>query len=148
MKKNNQDDSKQNPGPEPERFKIEGDWEDAVKKAMAKPKPDEGWPQYDGDPQYVMRPSGLPASCYSMPEGESPAQYTAEVGDQVHLHVVGDPKGDHEVRVRVTEVYNDGRVVGLLEANSPLGSRGLAALKKGESLTFTQDHIFQINKAQ
>ena len=36
------------PGPEPERLKIEGDWEDAVSKALSKPRPDEGWPDPDG----------------------------------------------------------------------------------------------------
>ena len=35
------------PGPEPERLKIEGDWEEAVKKAMKKPRPDGGWPDLD-----------------------------------------------------------------------------------------------------
>lgn len=33
------------PGPEPERVKIEGDWEEAVSKALKKQKPDEGWPE-------------------------------------------------------------------------------------------------------
>ena len=34
-------------GPEPERFKITGyrNWEDAVKVALQKPKPPEGWPK-------------------------------------------------------------------------------------------------------
>ncbi len=33
------------PGPEPETLKIEGDWEDAVGKALKKKKPPEGWPK-------------------------------------------------------------------------------------------------------
>lgn len=33
------------PGPEPERLNIEGDWEEAVKKAMRKKKPSKGWPK-------------------------------------------------------------------------------------------------------
>ncbi len=30
-------------GPEPERLKIDGKWEDAVDKALRKEKPKEGW---------------------------------------------------------------------------------------------------------
>lgn len=37
--KDEQDRSK--PGPEPERLKIEGDWKDAVKRALPKKKPPE-----------------------------------------------------------------------------------------------------------
>ncbi len=33
------------PGPEPERLIIEGDWKDAVKKALHKTPPAEGWPK-------------------------------------------------------------------------------------------------------
>lgn len=32
------------PGPEPERLKIEGPWGDAVKRALRTPRPPEGWP--------------------------------------------------------------------------------------------------------
>ncbi len=32
-------------GPEPERLKIFGDWKEAVRIAMRKPKPPEGWPK-------------------------------------------------------------------------------------------------------
>jgi len=32
-------------GPEPERLKIKGRWQDAVKKSLAKKKPSEGWPK-------------------------------------------------------------------------------------------------------
>lgn len=42
------------PGPEPERLKIDGDWEDAVKEALNKPKPAEGWgpePPKDQEPE-------------------------------------------------------------------------------------------------
>ena len=31
-------------GPEPDRVKIEGDWEEAVTRALAKKRPPEGWP--------------------------------------------------------------------------------------------------------
>jgi len=37
-------DAPHKPGPEPERLKIDGDWKDAVKKALNKPKPPAGWP--------------------------------------------------------------------------------------------------------
>ena len=33
------------PGPRPDRVKGEDDWEDAVKKALKKKKPPEGWPK-------------------------------------------------------------------------------------------------------
>ncbi len=32
-------------GPKPEVLKIEGDWQDAVKKSLAKKKPAAGWPK-------------------------------------------------------------------------------------------------------
>lgn len=32
------------PGPKPDVLKIEGKWQDAVKKSFAKKKPNEGWP--------------------------------------------------------------------------------------------------------
>jgi hypothetical protein len=32
-------------GPEPERLKIDGDWEDAIATALQKPKPLGGWPK-------------------------------------------------------------------------------------------------------
>lgn len=36
---------KKPPGPEPERLKIEGDWQDAMKQALKKPRPPGGWPK-------------------------------------------------------------------------------------------------------
>lgn len=33
------------PGPKPDLLKIEGDWEEAVKKSLEKEKPPEGWPK-------------------------------------------------------------------------------------------------------
>jgi hypothetical protein len=32
-------------GPKPETLKIEGKWQDAVKKSLSKKKPSEGWPK-------------------------------------------------------------------------------------------------------
>lgn len=32
-------------GPKPEMLKIEGRWQDAVKKSLAKKKPPAGWPK-------------------------------------------------------------------------------------------------------
>lgn len=42
---------KSKPGPDPERLKIEGDWEEAAKKAMQKKRPPEGWPNPDDEGQ-------------------------------------------------------------------------------------------------
>jgi hypothetical protein len=33
------------PGPKPERLKIKGNWQAALKKSLAKKKPLEGWPK-------------------------------------------------------------------------------------------------------
>lgn len=33
------------PGPKPQYLKIEGNWQDAVKRAIQKKKPPEGWPK-------------------------------------------------------------------------------------------------------
>ena len=33
------------PGPKPQYLKIEGDWRDAVKQAIQKKRPPEGWPK-------------------------------------------------------------------------------------------------------
>ena len=41
---NKSNKKKRSPGPKPEHLKLEGDWEDAVKKAIHKEKPKEGWP--------------------------------------------------------------------------------------------------------
>jgi hypothetical protein len=35
---------KNTPGPKPDHLKLEGDWEEAVAKAVRKKKPEEGWP--------------------------------------------------------------------------------------------------------
>lgn len=32
-------------GPVPDSLKVEGEWEQAVKKALAKKRPAEGWPK-------------------------------------------------------------------------------------------------------
>jgi hypothetical protein len=39
---------KRGPGPEPERLKIEGDGEEAMKRALGKKRPPEGWPRPPG----------------------------------------------------------------------------------------------------
>ena len=36
-------------GPKPDHLKIDGDWEDAVKQALGKEKPEEGWPEEEKD---------------------------------------------------------------------------------------------------
>jgi hypothetical protein len=36
---------KLSPGPKPYTLKIEGKWQDAVKKSLAKKKPAAGWPK-------------------------------------------------------------------------------------------------------
>jgi hypothetical protein len=33
------------PGPKPDILKIEGDWQDAIKKSLQKKKPAKGWPK-------------------------------------------------------------------------------------------------------
>ena len=38
---------KSKPGPEEERLKIEGDWEDAMAKSLEKQKPEGGWPKHE-----------------------------------------------------------------------------------------------------
>lgn len=35
------------PGPEPERLKIDGDWEDAIRRALKVKRPPDGWPDPD-----------------------------------------------------------------------------------------------------
>ena len=35
--------------PDPDHVKIDEDWEDAVKKALKKTRPKEGWPKPDSD---------------------------------------------------------------------------------------------------
>ena len=32
-------------GPRPDHLKVEGNWQDAVKEALGKEKPAEGWPE-------------------------------------------------------------------------------------------------------
>lgn len=33
------------PGPKPDVLKIEGDWQEAIKKTLTKKKPEDGWPK-------------------------------------------------------------------------------------------------------
>lgn len=43
----NKDGHKKKRGQAPETLEIEGDWENAVKKAIEKKKPKDGWPKKD-----------------------------------------------------------------------------------------------------
>jgi hypothetical protein len=43
------DADKKKPGPDPDHLKLEGDWEDAVKKALEKKRPKDGWPDPPAD---------------------------------------------------------------------------------------------------
>ena len=38
-------DNKHKRGPKPETVKIEGDWENAIDKALKKERPEDGWPK-------------------------------------------------------------------------------------------------------
>jgi hypothetical protein len=38
---------KKKTGPKPEALKLEGKWQEAVKKSITKEKPEGGWPQED-----------------------------------------------------------------------------------------------------
>ncbi len=51
MAENTPDPDPKKPGPEPERLKIDGDWEDAVSKALNKKKPADGWPKVPEEDQ-------------------------------------------------------------------------------------------------
>jgi len=47
---------KSKPGPEEERLKLEGDWQDNIGKALKKKRPDGGWPKGDS----TKRPKSKP----------------------------------------------------------------------------------------
>lgn len=36
---------KRKTGPKPDVLKVEGDWQEAIKKSLAKKKPEDGWPK-------------------------------------------------------------------------------------------------------
>jgi hypothetical protein len=36
---------KHTPGPDPDRLKLDGNWRDAVRKAVRKRRPKKGWPR-------------------------------------------------------------------------------------------------------
>jgi hypothetical protein len=36
---------RETPGPKPDILRIEGDWQDAIKKSLQKKKPAKGWPK-------------------------------------------------------------------------------------------------------
>lgn len=37
--------AKKKRGPEADRVKIDGNWKDAMSKALKKPRPEQGWPK-------------------------------------------------------------------------------------------------------
>lgn len=37
------------PGPTPERLKIDGEFEDAIRKALRQERPEGGWPDHEGE---------------------------------------------------------------------------------------------------
>lgn len=45
----NEKEDKKPTGVEPERVKIDGDWEDAMEKALNKKRPENGWPEEEKD---------------------------------------------------------------------------------------------------
>jgi len=45
-RKKRESEPKATPGPKPEILKIEGDWQQAVKKSLTKKKPASGWPSH------------------------------------------------------------------------------------------------------
>ena len=45
MKQGRKKKAKKKTGPKPDTLKIEGDWKDAVKKALHKDPPVSGWPK-------------------------------------------------------------------------------------------------------
>lgn len=47
MRREKKTEKPSRPGPQPESLRIEGDWKDAVRKAIRKPKPADGWPKAD-----------------------------------------------------------------------------------------------------
>ena len=50
--------SKAKRGPKPERLKIDEDWEDAVKKALKKKRPKDGWPDHKDEKPHPETDSG------------------------------------------------------------------------------------------
>jgi hypothetical protein len=44
-------DRQDKPGPKPHHLKLEGDWEQAMKKVLKKEKPKEGWPEDKDKPK-------------------------------------------------------------------------------------------------
>jgi hypothetical protein len=44
-------DRQDKPGPKPDHLKLEGYWEEAMKKALKKEKPKEGWPDEKDKPK-------------------------------------------------------------------------------------------------
>ncbi len=43
-KKKHQKRTESTPGPKPDILKLEGDWQENIKKSLSKKKPPEGWP--------------------------------------------------------------------------------------------------------
>lgn len=44
-----EEEKKIKPGPDEERLKLDGDWKDAMKKAIGNEKPEGGWPTSESD---------------------------------------------------------------------------------------------------
>jgi len=49
MKNKDMSKNKSQTGPKPDNLKIEGNWQDAIGKAVKKEKPKEGWPESEKD---------------------------------------------------------------------------------------------------
>lgn len=51
---------KSRPGPNPDQLAIEGDWREAVKKALGVERPPEGWPEGSDKSRKPKKPSKSP----------------------------------------------------------------------------------------
>lgn len=46
---NKEEGKKESPGPKPRSVEIDGNWQEAMKKALAKKKPPKGWSKEEKD---------------------------------------------------------------------------------------------------
>ena len=59
---------KKQPGPEAERVKIDAPWEDAVKLALEKPRPKDGWPSAsESKSKSTKQRAAQPLGCVQQP---------------------------------------------------------------------------------